>query len=111
MRLADGEAEEDTALYLSGELCRGARISEQDGGVARAILRGEQPLLVSEEKQEDGTLWVSWHETLPPRDSKMVSFGSRSHHELARFLLRRLHERTHVRASEESIRRAQALRG
>jgi hypothetical protein len=105
------DTEEDTALYLLAEFRKGALVSEQDIETAQAILRGDRPMFVYEEKQPDGTLLLSLHETLPPEGSHIVAFGSRSPRWLARFLLRRLHESARVKASLETIKQAQLLMG
>jgi hypothetical protein len=105
------DSEEDTALHLLAELRKGARASEEHIAIAKAILRGEKPMFVHEQKQPDGTLLLSFHGDLPPRDAGIRAFGCRSHRWLARFLLRRLKESSHVTASAETVRQAQALLG
>src|ERR1700730_17215424 len=96
------DVEEDAALYVLDEWRKGAIVTEQDVAIARAIVRGEQPMFVYEEKQADGTLLLSLHDCLPPEGSKIMVFGSRSGRWLARFLLRRLHESERIKASEET---------
>jgi hypothetical protein len=103
------DSEQDAALYLLDEWRKGAIVSEQDVEIARAILRGDQPLFVYEERQPDGTLLLSFHDHLPSEGPSVITFGCRSPRWLARFLLRRLHESERVRASEETMRHAQAL--
>ncbi len=104
------DSETDAAQYFLDMLrSEGALASEQDVATAKAILRGEQPLFLYEEKQPDGTLLLSFHDQLPPEQSKIVSFACRSPQYLAGFLFRRLRESERVRASEETIRQAQAL--
>ena len=103
------DTETDAALYLLDEFARGAIVSSNDVETAKAIIRGEQPIFVYEEKQPDGTLLLSLHDTLPPEDAKIAVFGGRSAKLLARFLLRRLHEGAHIQATEETIKRAQSL--
>lgn len=105
------DSETDAALYLLDEFRKGASVSEQDIESARAILRGDQPLFVYEEKQPDGTFLLSFHDDLPSPGSSIVTFGSRSPRWLARFLFRRLHESERVVATAETIRQAQALFG
>lgn len=103
------DSEEDAALYLLEEWRQGAVVSEQDIEIARAILRGDQPLFIYEERQSDGTLMLSFHDELPSEKSSVVVFGCRSPRWLARFLLRRLYENERVRASEATMRRARSL--
>lgn len=105
------DTETDTALYLLDELRKGARVSEQDIEIARAILRNDRPMFVYEEKQPDGTLMLSIHDNPPPCGSAIICFGCRSPRWLARFLLRRLQESSRVKATAETIKRAQALMG
>lgn len=103
------DSETDTALYLLDELSKGASISEQDIEIARAILRGDRPMFVYEQKQPDGTLLLSLHTALPERETNITIFGSRSPRWLARFLLRRLQESSRVTAAPETIQQAQTL--
>jgi hypothetical protein len=103
------DSERDAALYLLDEFHNGAIVAENDVETAKAILRGEQPLFLYEEKQADGTLVLSLHDCLPPEGSKIVTFGSRAPKLVARLLLRRLHESKCVRATEETIRHAHLL--
>jgi hypothetical protein len=103
------DTETDAALYLLGEFRKGAPVSYQDVEIAKAILRGERPLFLYDEKQPDGTILLSLHDQLPPPESKIVAFGSRSAKLLARLLLRRLYENSRVHASEATISRAWAL--
>jgi hypothetical protein len=103
------DAEVDAALYLLEEVRNGAVVSTNDVESAKAIIRGDQPLFLYEEKQPDGTLQLSLHDRLPPEGSSVVVFGSRSPRSVARLLLRRLQETTRVRATEETIRQAQRL--
>jgi hypothetical protein len=77
--------------------------------MARAILRGDSPLFLYEEKQPDGRLLLSLHDHLPPEEARIVVFGSRSPKLVARLLLRRLRETSRVLATEETIRRAERL--
>lgn len=105
------DSEEDAALFLLDQSRKGAIVHSNDIEIAKAILRGEQPLFLYEEKQADGTILLSLHDQLPPEESHIVTFGSRSAKILARLLLRRLHESERVRASEATIRQAQALMG
>jgi hypothetical protein len=105
------DTEEDAALFLLDELRKGAIVSSNDVEIARAILRGEQPMFLYEEKQADGTIILSLYNRLPSEGSRIVTFGSRSAKILARLLLRRLHESERVRASEATIRQAQTLMG
>lgn len=105
------DTETDAALYFLREYRNGAVASEEHVETAHAILRGEQPMFVYEEKQPDGSLWLSFHDALPPEGSQAIAFGSRSSKRLARFLLRRLHEGNHIHASAETIKRAQELAG
>lgn len=103
------DSEQDAALYLLDGWKKGAIVSEQGVEIARAILRGDQPLFVYEDQQPNGTLLLSFHDQLPPEGSSITTFGCRSPRWLARFLLRRLHESLRVRASDETVRKAQAL--
>jgi hypothetical protein len=103
------DSEIDAALYILDEFRHGAIVSSNDIEIAKAIIRGEKPMFVYEEKQSDGTLLLSLHDSLPPEESTIVAFGSRSANLLARFFMRRLHENKRVRATEETIRQAQAL--
>jgi hypothetical protein len=105
------ETEDDTALYLLQEHQRGAVVSSNDITIADAIIRGEAPLFLYEERQPDGKLLLSLHTQLPPEDSKGVVFGSRSPQLIARHLLRRLHESPIVQATEATIKQAQTLMG
>ncbi len=103
------DTETDAALYLLDEFARGAIVSSNDVETAKAVIRGEQPTFVYEEKQPDGTLLLSLHDSLPPEHVKITVFGGRSAKLLARFLLRRLNEGTHIQATEDTIKRAQSL--
>jgi hypothetical protein len=103
------DSEQDAALYLLEGWRKGAIVSEQDVEIARAILCGDQPLFVYEERQPDGRLLLSFHDHLPQEGSSVITFGCRSPRWLARFLLRRLHESERIQASEETMRKAQAL--
>lgn len=103
------DSEIDAALYILDEFRHGAIVSSNDIEIAKAIIRGEKPMFVYEENQSDGTLLLSLHDSLPPEESTIVAFGSRSANLLARFFMRRLHESKRVRATEETIRQAQAL--
>lgn len=103
------DTEEDTALYLLAQMREGVIVSSNDVETARAILRGDQPLFLFEEKQPDGTLLLSLHEHLPPPGSNAVACGSRSPKLTARLLLRRLHESKRVWVTDETRRQAQAL--
>ncbi|SRR5579884_617089 len=103
------DSEQDTALYLLDEWKKGALVSEQDVEIARAILRGDQPLFLYEEQQPDGSLLLSFHDQLPPEESSITTFGCRSPRWLAHFLLRRLHESKRVHTSEETMRKARIL--
>ena len=105
------DTEEDAALFLLDQSHTGAIVSSNDIEIAKAILRGEQPLFLYEEKQPDGTIVLPLHDRLPPEGSRIVTFGSRSAKILARLLLRRLHESECVRASEATVRQVQALMG
>ena len=105
------DTEEDAALFLLDQSRKGAAVSSNDVEIAKAILRGEQPMFLYEEKQADGTIVLSLHDRLPSEGSHIVPFGSRSAKLVARLLLRRLHESERVRASEATIRQAQALMG
>ncbi len=103
------DSETDAALYILEEFRKVGKISSHDVETAEAIMRGEEPMFVYEEKQPDGTVLLSLHDSLPPEGSKIVAFASRSPKILARFLLRRLHESRYTKASQETIRRAQCL--
>lgn len=104
------DSEADAAQYFLDTLhSKTVTASEQDVATAKAILRGGQPLFLYEEKQPDGTLLLSFHDQLPPEQSKIVSFACRSSKYLAGFLFRRLRESERVRASEETIRQAWAF--
>jgi hypothetical protein len=105
------DTEEDVALFILDEFRKGAIVSSNDVEIAKAILRGEQPMFLYEEKQVDSTILLSLHDQLPPEGSHIVTFGSRSAKILARLLLRRLHESERIRASAATIRQAQALMG
>jgi hypothetical protein len=105
------DSETDAALYFLDEFYKGASVSEQDVEIAKAIMRGDKPMFVHEEKQPGGTLLLSIHGDLPPLGSSIVAFGCRSPKWLARFLLRRLHESNRVTATAETIRQAQMLLG
>src|SRR5579885_3760265 len=63
------DSEADAALYLLAELRQGARISEEDSEIARAILRGDRAMFLSEEKRPDGTLLLSLHNDPAPTGS------------------------------------------
>ncbi len=80
-----------------------------DIDIAKAIIRGDRPLFLYEEKQADGSLFLSLHDNLPPQDSSIIVFGSRSPRLVARLLLRRLQESQRVWATEEAIQRAKSL--
>lgn len=103
------DSETDTALYLLDAFRKGAIVSEEHVEIAHAILRGDQPMFVYEEKQPDGTLLLSLHDDLPPKGSNIIAFASRWHRGLARFLLRRIHESKRVRANEKTVQQALAL--
>jgi hypothetical protein len=105
------DSEVDAALYLLQESRDGAVVSFNDVEIAKAIIRGDMPLFLYEEKQPDGTLLLSLHDRLPPEGSSVAVFASRSARLVARLLLRRLHENTRVWATEETRRQAQALMG
>lgn len=105
------DTEDDAALFLLDQFHKGAIVSSNDVEIAKAIIRGEQPMFLYEEKQADGTIFLSLHDRLPPEESHIVTFGSRSAKILARLLLRRLHESERIRASEATIRQAQNLMG
>ncbi len=105
------DSEEDAALYLLDLAQKGEVVVEDNLEIAQAILRGEQPLFVYEEKQDDGTLLLSFYDQLPLEPSSIVAFASRSHRLIARFLLRRLHESQRVRATSETVLRANTLMG
>jgi hypothetical protein len=105
------DTEVDTVLYLLDGFRKGAIVSSNDVEIAKAILRGEQPMFLYEEKQADGTIVLSLQDRLPPEGSRIVTFGSRSAKILAKLLLRRLHESERIRASEATIRQAQELMG
>jgi hypothetical protein len=103
------DSEEDAALYLLERVRGGAVASFNDIENARAIIRGDMPLFLYEEKQQDGMLQLSLHDRLPPEGARVVVFGARSPRLVARLLLRRLSESGRVRASEETIERARAI--
>lgn len=103
------DTETDAALYLLDEFTRGAIVSSNDIETAKAIINGQQPTFVYEAKQPDGTLLLSLHDALPPKNAKITVFGGRSAKMLARFLLRRLNEGAHIQATEETVKRAQSL--
>lgn len=103
------DSEEDAALYLLERVRGGAVASFNDTESARAIIRGDMPLYLYEEKQQDGTLLLSLHDRLPPEGARVVVFGARSPRLVARLLLRRLLESERVRASEETVGQARAL--
>jgi hypothetical protein len=105
------DTETGAALYLLAKFREGAIVSEEHVETAHAILRGDQPMFVYEEKQPDSTLLPSLHNELPARESGIIAFASRSPRRLARFLLRWLYESKRVRASAETIQQAQALLG
>ncbi|HEY6540808.1 MAG TPA: hypothetical protein VIZ18_07720 [Ktedonobacteraceae bacterium] len=105
------DREEDAALFLLDEFRKGAMVSSNDVETAKAILRGEQPMFLYEEKQADGSIVLSLHDRLSPEESGIATFGSRSAKILARLLLRRLHESERIRASEATIRQARELMG
>ena len=105
------DTEEDAALFLLDQSRKGAVVSANDVEIAKAIIRGEQPMFLYEEKQADGTIVLSLHNHLPPEGSHIVTFGSRSAKIVARLLLRRLQESERVRASEATIQQAQVLMG
>ncbi len=101
--------EEEAALYLLEQGRNGAVVSFNDIAIAKAIIRGDGPMFLYEEKQGDGRLLLSLHDRLPPQDSSIVAFGSRSARLVARLLLRRLLESKRVWATEETIRRAKEI--
>ena len=103
------DTEEDAALYLLAEARNGAIVSYNVMAIARAIIRGDEPLFLYEEKQADGRLLLSLHEGLPSEESPIVVFGSRSPRLVARLLLRRLLETSRVWATDETIRQAKLL--
>ena len=103
------DTEEDAALYLLEQARNGAVVSFNDVAIARAIIRGDLPMFLYEEKQADGRLRLSLYDRLPPQGSPVVVFGSRSTRLVARLLLRRLHETNRVWATEETIQQAQSL--
>ena len=103
------DSEMDAALYFLEKFRNGAIVSSNDVETAKAIIRGDQPMFLFEEKQLDGTLLLSLHNHLPSEGSSAVVFGSRSARLVARLLLRRLHETKRVWATEETIRQAQTL--
>ncbi|HEU5378348.1 MAG TPA: hypothetical protein VFV38_23235 [Ktedonobacteraceae bacterium] len=105
------DTETDTALYLLDEFRKGAVVSEEHIAIANAIIDGDKPMFLWEEKVPDNMLLLSLHTDLPPDGSGIVTFGSRSPKWLARFLLRRLHESKRVTAKAETIQQAQALLG
>jgi len=103
------DTEEDAALYLLAEARNGATVSYTDMAIARAIIRGDEPLFLYEEKQADGRLLLSLHGCLPGKDVSVTVFGSRSPRLVARLLLRRLLETQKVWATDETIRQAKLL--
>lgn len=103
------DEERDAALYLLDECRKGAIVSEKMAEIAEAIIRGEEPMFVYEENLSDGTLLLSLHNCLPPVGSNIAAFGSRAAKQLARFILRRLHESSRVRATEETMRQVYSL--
>ncbi len=103
------DTEEDAALYLLSEARKGAIVSYNDTAIARAIIRGNHPLFLYEEKQPDGRLLLSLHESIPAEDASNVAFGSRSSRLVARLLLRRLLETEKVWATTETIQQAKSL--
>ena len=103
------DEERDAALYLLDEWRKGAVVSVKMVEIAEAIIRGEEPMFVYEEKQPDGTLLLSLHDCLPPAGSNIAAFGSRGAKPLARFILRRLHESSRVRTSEATMQQVYAL--
>ena len=103
------DTEEDAALYLLEQARSGAVVSFNDVAIARAIIRGDEPMFLYEEKQADGRLLLSLHDRLPPQGSPVAVFGSRSARLVARLLLRRLLETERVWATEETIQQARAL--
>ncbi len=103
------DTEEDAALYLLAEARNGTIVSYNDMAIARAIIRGDEPMFLYEEKQADGRLLLSLHEGLPAEEASIVVFGSRSPRLVARLLLRRLYETTRVWATDETIRQAKLL--
>lgn len=103
------DTEEDAALYLLEEARNGAVVSFNDMAIARAIIRGDEPLFLYEEKQADGRLLLSLHDHLPPQGSSVPVFGSRSHRLVARLLLKRLLETERVWATDETIQKARSL--
>ncbi len=103
------DSEMDAALYFLEKFRNGAIVSSNDVEIAKAIIRGDQPMFLYEEKQSDGTFLLSLHNRLPSEGSSAVVFGSRSARLVARLLLRRLHETKRVWATEETIRQAQTL--
>lgn len=103
------DIEEDAALYLLEQARNGAVVSFNDIATAKAIIRGDSPMFLYEEKQADGRLLLSLHDCLPPQEAPVVVFGSRSARLVARLLLRRLLESKRVWATEETIRQAKEL--
>lgn len=104
------DSETDAAQYFLDTLRSETSVAaEQEIATAKAILHGEQPLFLYEEKRPDGTLLLSFHDHLPSGQVKIVSFACRSSKYLAGFLFRRLRESGRVQASEETIRQAQAF--
>lgn len=103
------DTEEDAALYLLAEARNGTIVSFNDMAIARAIIRGDEPMFLYEEKQADGRLLLSLHDSLPSEESSVTVFGSRSPRLAARLLLRRLYETTRVWATDETIRQAKLL--
>src|SRR5258708_16571701 len=69
------DSETDAALYLLEEVRKGARASEQDIEIARAIMRGDKAMFVYEEKQPHGTLLLTLHYNLPPRAPGISAFA------------------------------------
>ncbi len=103
------DTEEDAALYLLEEARNGVEVSYNDIAIAKAIIRGDKPMFLYEEKQADGRLLLSLQDHLPPKGSPVAVFGCRSARLVARLLLRRLSETERVWATEETIRQAQVL--
>jgi len=105
------DTEEDAALYLLQEHELGATVSSNDITIANAIIHGEAPLFLYEERQDDGRLLLSLLNQLPPEGSNGVVFGSRSPQLIARLLLRRIHESSRVWATDATIQQAHMLMG
>jgi len=80
------DTEEDAALFLLDQSRKEVIVSSNDVEIAKAILRGERPMFLYEEKQADGTIVLSLHDRLPPTGSHIVTFGSRSAKILARLI-------------------------